>query len=209
MARFVTNGQHTLELPGEPVTFGASADAGVPVRVEFGLAPLHFSVSPMGSGHYLRDCESPTGTFVNGERVEGAVLKDGDVVLAGQLEMRYRHPLAECLTDESSRSVVATLGDRFHALGSDRKIAIVVAACLIFALAARRIITTEEDSVRAEPSAGFYDDGGPGLVEEVVQPRTPQGPTVVVVNRAVPGSGVEASPEEARGTSESDAEAGR
>ncbi len=54
---------------------------------------LHHAILTRFGTHYkVRDLISTNGTFVNGERVTGAELRHGDVVLFGEIEMRYEEP---------------------------------------------------------------------------------------------------------------------
>ena len=54
---------------------------------------LHHAILIRIGTHYkVRDLISTNGTFVNGERLTGAELRHGDVVLFGEVEMRYEEP---------------------------------------------------------------------------------------------------------------------
>lgn len=51
------------------------------------ISPRHCQITPAPSGFTIRDLNSETGTFVNGERVTGErVLADGDQLRIGRLE---------------------------------------------------------------------------------------------------------------------------
>jgi hypothetical protein len=49
----------------------------------------HAIIVRRGSGARVLDDRSLNGTFVNGQRIEQADLSDGDVIIIGQLELRY------------------------------------------------------------------------------------------------------------------------
>ena len=54
---------------------------------------LHHAILIRVGTHYkVRDLISTNGTFVNGERMTGAELRHGDVLLFGEVEMRYEEP---------------------------------------------------------------------------------------------------------------------
>src|ERR1017187_9488862 len=54
---------------------------------------LHHAILIRIGTHYkVRDLISTNGTFVNGERMTGAELRHGDVLLFGEVEMRYEEP---------------------------------------------------------------------------------------------------------------------
>src|SRR5271154_5365030 len=54
---------------------------------------LHHAILIRIGTHYkVRDLISTNGTFVNGERLTGAELRHGDIVLFGEVEMRYEEP---------------------------------------------------------------------------------------------------------------------
>jgi tetratricopeptide (TPR) repeat protein len=54
---------------------------------------LHHAILIRVGTHYkVRDLISTNGTYVNGERMTGAELRHGDVLLFGEVEMRYEEP---------------------------------------------------------------------------------------------------------------------
>ena len=78
-------------LPGAPRTMGRSTgadfilDAALVSRVHCRLTPL-----PDG-GLEVRDLQSTNGTFVNGTRVETAMLAQGDLLGVGRVELVAEH----------------------------------------------------------------------------------------------------------------------
>lgn len=69
--------------PGQSLTVGGSRQAQFTVGNDAGLSPVHFCVECLPQEVRIRDLASASGTFVNGQRIESASLRDGDVVLAG------------------------------------------------------------------------------------------------------------------------------
>lgn len=71
----------------EPVTIGRSGECDVKLADE-GVGRLHVLVSQSDGGLRVRDQESRTGTWVNGERVTEAGLKDGDEFRVGAVSFK-------------------------------------------------------------------------------------------------------------------------
>src|SRR5258705_7641390 len=54
---------------------------------------LHHAILTRVGTHYkVRDLISTNGTFVNGDRMTVAELRHGDVLMFGEVEMRYEEP---------------------------------------------------------------------------------------------------------------------
>lgn len=69
--------------PGE-YTFGRSSDADIVVKDgKESVSRLHFLIKVAEGKVSLKDLDSTNGTFVNGEKVNDAVISDGDVIKAG------------------------------------------------------------------------------------------------------------------------------
>jgi len=63
------------------------------------ISRFHFKIAPQGAGRYvIQDWPSRNGTFVNGERITRAVLKDGDLIGMGAAQPPYLR-----FQDESGR----------------------------------------------------------------------------------------------------------
>ena len=56
------------------------------------LSAHHFRVVPDEGRYYFVDMQSTNGTFVNGHRLPGRLLRSGDVIRAGQVEFEYQNP---------------------------------------------------------------------------------------------------------------------
>jgi len=83
-----------------PLTLGRSADCNVRLD-EVGVSRVHALFGRREDGTvYLQDLESKNGTYVNGERVETHVLRDGDKIQVGPisiLKFSYQDVLDEAL----------------------------------------------------------------------------------------------------------------
>jgi hypothetical protein len=56
---------------------------------KFGTSRRHLRITFAGDHFVMQDCQSSHGSFWNGERVESHVLAHGDVIRAGQAELRF------------------------------------------------------------------------------------------------------------------------
>lgn len=76
------------ELKGEKITIGRLEDNAFSIP-EPSVSSHHCEVFPRGADIVVKDLNSTNGTFVNGEQVTEAVLKPGQIVRLGQLELRF------------------------------------------------------------------------------------------------------------------------
>ncbi len=75
-----------LHLAGRTaVTFGRTAEADICIP-DAKVSRIHAEIKPWDGDYVIKDLKSRNGTFVNGVRVETAVLKQGDVIRVGPLE---------------------------------------------------------------------------------------------------------------------------
>ena len=90
MARFVAAGGHSISLQGKQSRVGASPQNEIPIVGALGLSATHFVVQEIDSRHLVTPAAADATTKVNGQAVSGLVnLAHGDVVEAGQLQLRY------------------------------------------------------------------------------------------------------------------------
>lgn len=83
----------TFELkPGVNVTVGRVSGVTEVCEDDPSMAPVHFAVSLAGGLVRLQNLCQATGTEVNGQRTEAAVLKSGDRVKAGRTTFVVRAP---------------------------------------------------------------------------------------------------------------------
>src|SRR5436190_2842767 len=109
MARFIDIASgYPLELPGQPVTFGSAADNTIPIAEAFGLSARHFQITPTPGGNVLTDMTGQASTLVNDQPVTEAILRNGDVISAGRMKLRYEsQPTPPPLPPEETLPVAA------------------------------------------------------------------------------------------------------
>lgn len=78
----------TLHLSDEPLTIGRGSDADLKLPAS-DLSRRHARLERTRRGFKLTDLESRNGVFVNQVRVQSAILRDGDTVQLGNLQMIY------------------------------------------------------------------------------------------------------------------------
>jgi len=76
------------------LTVGRSADNGIVID-EDGVSRRHVELTSRGDGLHVRDLGSTNGTFLNGTRIQEAVLRPGDAMLIGRSLFRLRSGLAQ------------------------------------------------------------------------------------------------------------------
>jgi hypothetical protein len=88
---------HSLPLPPDPVVVGSDPSAQVPVRADLGIAARHYQIQPdpAQNGHWVVSLLPEHPVLVNGQPVPHALLRDGDVITAGELHLMYRAAVAE------------------------------------------------------------------------------------------------------------------
>ncbi|MDR3689637.1 MAG: FHA domain-containing protein [Fimbriimonas sp.] len=73
-----------------PRTFiGRSESANVPLFGDTNVAPIHASIDRHGNQYVLNDGGSPLGTYVNGQRVQQAVLQQGSQIQIGGFVLQF------------------------------------------------------------------------------------------------------------------------
>nr|WP_204808987.1 FHA domain-containing protein [Mycobacterium riyadhense] len=88
MMRILRPGKGIGELPPGSVKIGRADDNDI-VIPEVLASRHHASLVPTEAGTEIRDNRSINGTFVNGTRVESALLHDGDVVTIGNIDLIF------------------------------------------------------------------------------------------------------------------------
>lgn len=83
---------HSIDLPAQRSTFGTAADNTVPIAEGFQISARHFQISPVPGGNLLLDMTGQQATLVNDQPVSQVMLKNGDMITAGQLLLRYECP---------------------------------------------------------------------------------------------------------------------
>jgi len=77
----------TLELKVDKTTIGRVEDNTFPLT-EPSVSSHHCEVLLRGSEVVVKDLNSTNGTFINGDKITEAVLKPGQILRLGQIEMR-------------------------------------------------------------------------------------------------------------------------
>ena len=78
---------HTHELKVDKTTIGRVDDNTFPIA-EPSVSSHHCEILLRGSEVVVRDLNSTNGTFINGEKITESVLKPGQILRLGQIEMR-------------------------------------------------------------------------------------------------------------------------
>jgi pSer/pThr/pTyr-binding forkhead associated (FHA) protein len=77
----------THELKVDKTTIGRVDDNTFPI-VEPSVSSHHCEILLKGTEVFVRDLNSTNGTFINGEKIAESVLKPGQILRLGQIEMR-------------------------------------------------------------------------------------------------------------------------
>jgi pSer/pThr/pTyr-binding forkhead associated (FHA) protein len=78
-----------IELHGATVTIGRSPENDLVVGNDSTVSRLHAELLQHPDHWSVRDCRSRNGTYLNGERIEQATLRSGDVIRVGACEMLF------------------------------------------------------------------------------------------------------------------------
>ena len=90
-----------LHLAGRTVvTFGRSSEADVCIP-DTKVSRIHAEIKPWDGDYVIKDLKSRNGTFVNGIRVETAVLKPGDTIRVGPVEFHL-----EKIPENGTRTII-------------------------------------------------------------------------------------------------------
>jgi hypothetical protein len=81
------SGQFFLDAPGESLVVGRTADCQVTIADQH-LSPRHFRLAWNGSLCQLTDLGPANGTWVNGQLIREAILREGDEITAGDSAFR-------------------------------------------------------------------------------------------------------------------------
>jgi pSer/pThr/pTyr-binding forkhead associated (FHA) protein len=112
----VQTGRHAgarRPLAGPVVLIGRAPGCDVRLQME-GVEPRHCLLAHTPEGVFLRDLQTDVGTLVNGTRVQGTLLRDGDVVAVGSVQFRV-HGLPQTQREERlSPAEAAALRDAWR-----------------------------------------------------------------------------------------------
>jgi pSer/pThr/pTyr-binding forkhead associated (FHA) protein len=92
----------TFELKGEKITVGRVSDNAFEIP-ESSVSSHHAEIVLQGSDVLIRDLGSTNGTFINGEQINEAVLKPGQILRFGTVELRLESPESGPATGATSK----------------------------------------------------------------------------------------------------------
>ena len=84
----------TIELTESLITIGRTPDNSICIQ-DTNVSRRHGILVRDGDSYQLHDFKSANGTFVNGEQIMAAKLKDGASIRFGSVELRYESGLAK------------------------------------------------------------------------------------------------------------------
>src|SRR5713101_2360920 len=96
----------THDLKVDKTTIGRVEDNTFQIA-EPSVSSHHCEVLLRGADIVVRDLESTNGTFINGEKVSESVLKPGQVLRVGQIEMRLEAAAAPTTTKKPIEQTMA------------------------------------------------------------------------------------------------------
>ena len=77
-------------LSKEKTTIGRAEGSDIALFGDMGIEKMHANIVLDGGRYFLEDLQSPGGSFVNGQKVDGrAPLKAGDLIKVGKSELRF------------------------------------------------------------------------------------------------------------------------
>lgn len=82
-------GKQRVELGFGSTTVGRNTGNADITVADTGMSRVHFDIAWNGQIAAVRDRQSTNGTYLNGARISEAVLRSGDVVLAGRTEFKF------------------------------------------------------------------------------------------------------------------------
>jgi hypothetical protein len=89
----------TCDLKSERTTIGRLEDNAFPIA-QASVSSHHCEVLLRGSDVVVKDLNSTNGTFVNGEKVSEVVIKPGQILRLGQVEMRLETGAPQTAADK-------------------------------------------------------------------------------------------------------------
>ena len=92
----------TCELKADKTTVGRLEDNAFQIS-EPSVSSHHCELTQRGTELLVKDLNSTNGTFINGEKVAEAVLKPGQILRLGQVEMRLESGAAAAAASAASK----------------------------------------------------------------------------------------------------------
>jgi hypothetical protein len=72
-----------------PTTIGSSPKCEIYLFKDADVEPRHTMLVKVGNRHEIEDLKSPSGTYVNGQKVQRQILKSGDQIIIGQTALEF------------------------------------------------------------------------------------------------------------------------
>ena len=98
----------TCELKADKTTVGRLEDNAFQIS-EPSVSSHHCELTQRGTELLVKDLNSTNGTFINGEKVAEAVLKPGQILRLGQVEMRLESGAAAAASAASKKPLEKTM----------------------------------------------------------------------------------------------------
>jgi adenylate cyclase len=108
--------EHVVPIRAEGVVLGRSPDCDVVIK-DFGVSRRHAEVVIEGEDCRLKDLKSKNGTQVNGVRVLEVILNDGDEILLGKFQLRFRKTLEEQVVLDEEKPMLEEAGTVIRSVG--------------------------------------------------------------------------------------------
>ncbi|MEZ4599572.1 MAG: FHA domain-containing protein [Syntrophotaleaceae bacterium] len=83
----------TFPLAARPSSIGRTADNDIVIS-DPTVSSKHARLLPEGSGWKIEDAGSSNGTLVNGKKIQSQILKDGDKIQLGKVELKFEAAMA-------------------------------------------------------------------------------------------------------------------
>lgn len=82
---------HDVVLSGDSMVVGRLSECDIHIQ-DANISRRHSAFEREGEGWAVQDLGSTNGTFINGERTQRSVLRNGDVVTVGVTELVFHEP---------------------------------------------------------------------------------------------------------------------
>ncbi len=109
----------TIPLPNRPILIGRDPHCDV-VLADPMVSARHAQIAPAPSGYWLADLGSTNGTFVNGRRVQQALLRPGDRIRIGATELQLGKPGPQRIPESPRPVAHAPAGAAWLEIGGRR-----------------------------------------------------------------------------------------
>ena len=108
------------ELTGEKTTIGRVDDNNFPI-VDPSVSGHHCEIVLRGPDVVVRDLNSTNGTFINDEKITESVLKPGQVLRVGQIQVRLETAEATAAKKQTQSTMVMQRGVNLNELDTGRR----------------------------------------------------------------------------------------